>query len=139
MINRKKHLNQGSRLVKNGAKAALVTLGLAALIVFVGLRLFELRVTFHPSTVSASAVWSSPARAEDVWFSTADGVRLNGWYLPARQASDQSVIYFHGNAGNISNVGWIGEALSEEGFNVLLVDYRGSGRSEGRLANEDQL
>ncbi len=57
--------------------------------------------------------------------------RLHGWLLPARGPSRASVVFFHGNAENISthigSVAWLPGA----GFSVLLVDYRGFGLSTG--------
>jgi fermentation-respiration switch protein FrsA (DUF1100 family) len=95
-------------------------------------------VTFQPSKATSS--WTIASGVEEVWFTTRDGVRLNGWYRrsPA-DCNAGTVIYFHGNAGNIANVDWIAEALVEDGFNVLLFDYRGYGRSSGKLENEQEL
>jgi uncharacterized protein len=68
---------------------------------------------------------------EEVEFAAADGVRLNGWFLPARAPRRGSILFLHGNAQNISthiaSVAW----LPAEGFDVLLFDYRGYGRSDG--------
>ena len=68
---------------------------------------------------------------QDAYFDTADGVRLHGWFLPARGPARGTVLFFHGNAENISthiaSVYW----MPEQGFNVLLPDYRGYGRSQG--------
>lgn len=81
-----------------------------------------------------------PAGAADVWLMTADGQRLHGWFFPAASnPSTATVIYFHGNGGNINNVGWIGERLSTRGFDSLIFDYRGYGRSEGDLKDEQGL
>lgn len=71
--------------------------------------------------------------AEDVHLAAADGARLHGWWLPAAGGSAKgTVLHLHGNAANISNhlplVAWLPAA----GFNVLTVDYRGFGRSEGQ-------
>lgn len=67
---------------------------------------------------------------EDVSFASIDGTRLHGWFLPAQQAKG-TVVFFHGNAENISThigaVYW----LPAEGYNVFLFDYRGYGLSAG--------
>jgi fermentation-respiration switch protein FrsA (DUF1100 family) len=67
-----------------------------------------------------------------VEFTTADGVRLDGWFLPARAPRQGSVLFLHGNAENISthiaSVAWMPAA----GFDVFLFDYRGYGRSAGQ-------
>lgn len=68
---------------------------------------------------------------EDVRFDSTDGVRLHGWFLPARGPACGTILFLHGNAENISthigSVHW----LPAKGFNVFLPDYRGYGASEG--------
>ena len=90
------------------------------------------RMFFYPD----SATYTTPAqlgvRAEDVRIVTADGSRLHGWFLPAVGNAKGTVLHLHGNAANVSNhlplVSW----LPARGYNVLMVDYRGFGRSEGK-------
>jgi fermentation-respiration switch protein FrsA (DUF1100 family) len=74
---------------------------------------------------------------EDVAFESEDGTALHGWFLPARYEGPEpsgTVIYFHGNAGNVANhlggVYWLPSA----GFQVFLFDYRGFGTSAGRTS-----
>ena len=90
------------------------------------------RMFFYPD----SATYTTPAqlgvRAEDVRIVTADGSRLHGWFLPAVGNAKGTVLHLHGNAANVSNhlplVSW----LPARGYNVLMLDYRGFGRSEGK-------
>lgn len=80
--------------------ATLFLLGM----LYLALRWLERSVTFHP--VGYSADWTKPAAARDVWFTTKDGVRLHGWFFePQAQPAQATVIYFHGNGGNITDVG----------------------------------
>jgi hypothetical protein len=68
---------------------------------------------------------------EDVSLRTVDGVNLNGWFVPAR-ASRGVVLFFHGNAGNISHrLDWL-LMFSRLGYASFIIDYRGYGRSEGK-------
>lgn len=67
---------------------------------------------------------------QDVKLLTADGVRLHGWYVPHVEAR-RTVLFFHGNAGNISHRQESIEIFRDLGLNVLIIDYRGYGRSEG--------
>lgn len=68
---------------------------------------------------------------EDVEFSTADGVLLHGWYVPGPRP--ETLLWFHGNAGNISHrLDNLRLLHDEVGTAILLFDYRGYGRSEGR-------
>ncbi|WP_456377241.1 alpha/beta hydrolase [Thiolapillus sp.] len=68
---------------------------------------------------------------EDVYLETRDGVRLHGWYIPYPGAK-QTLLFFHGNAGNISHRGASVEVFHQLGLNVFIFDYRGYGRSQGR-------
>ncbi len=69
----------------------------------------------------------------DLTIPTEDGERLHGWWIPARAASPRGhVLFFHGNAGNVSHRLEHALALTAAGLDVLLVDYRGYGRSTGR-------
>jgi dipeptidyl aminopeptidase/acylaminoacyl peptidase len=71
--------------------------------------------------------------AQEVWFHSADGTRLHGWFVPARvrPESAPTILHAHGNAGNISSHIWFTEYLPPAGFNVFIFDYRGYGQSEG--------
>ncbi len=72
---------------------------------------------------------------EEVELHTADGVTLYGWYIPAPGAA-RVLLFFHGNAGNISNRGESLKIFNHLGLNVLIFDYRGYGRSEGSPSEE---
>ena len=67
---------------------------------------------------------------EDITLNTADNVQLHGWYIPARQ-SEQVLLFFHGNAGNISHRRDSIELFHRLGLNVFIIDYRGFGNSKG--------
>jgi fermentation-respiration switch protein FrsA (DUF1100 family) len=68
---------------------------------------------------------------EPVELHAADGTELFAWFMPARGKAKGTVLYLHGNGQNISahfaNVAWMPAA----GFNVLALDYRGYGGSQG--------
>jgi hypothetical protein len=68
---------------------------------------------------------------EDVYFDSTDGVKLHGWWLPAKGKAKGTILFLHGNAENISthiaSVHW----LPAQQYNVFLPDYRGYGKSEG--------
>jgi len=104
-----------------------------------GLRWLESAMTFHPVRLTADQRVSPPNGAEEVWFTARDGTRLHGWYFPSQQKPQATIIYFHGNGGNITNIGWLGESLAKRGFSVLLFDYRGYGLSSGATLDEEDL
>lgn len=117
---------------------SILTLAIIGLPVgFLLLRRFETAVTFHPERAAFGGLWRVPQNAEEVWFKTADGVRLYGWLFHAKALpAPSTVVYFHGNGGNLSYCDWVGTALAARGFDVLLFDYRGYGRSQGEPTDE---
>lgn len=66
---------------------------------------------------------------EDVYFSTEDKLKLHGWYFPTN--SEEIILFFHGNAGNIADRLDNVNLLVTRGFSVFIIDYRGYGLSEG--------
>ncbi len=67
---------------------------------------------------------------QDVSISTTDGVMLHGWFIAGR--SSRVLLFFHGNAGNISHRLDSIAQFRELGLSVLIIDYRGYGQSAGR-------
>jgi hypothetical protein len=61
-------------------------------------------------------------------------VRLHGWFLPApsRRAAPHTLLFLHGNAGNVSHRSASVAIFRELGLDQLIIDYRGYGQSEGR-------
>ncbi len=90
------------------------------------------RMFFYPDSAQYARPEQFGLQHEDVFFTAADGSRLHGWWLPAKGTALGSALHLHGNAANVSNhlplVAWLPAA----GFNVLMLDYRGFGRSGGR-------
>ncbi len=68
---------------------------------------------------------------EDIFITTPDGIRINAWYI-APSGRDITVVFCHGNGGNLSFYEEIMRLLKEKGYGVFAVDYRGYGKSEGK-------
>lgn len=118
--------------------AVAVVLGCAAFVY--GLRWLESLMTFHPDRMTAKELQTIPAGAESVWFNSADGTRLHGWFFKSQTTpATATIVFFHGNGGNIGNVNWVGQRFANHGFDILLFDYRGYGASDGVAANEADL
>lgn len=74
---------------------------------------------------------------EEVFFETKDALTLHAWYLDNN--SDKTVLFFHGNAGNLSHRSRQLEVFNELGLNALIFDYREYGKSEGKIQEESDL
>lgn len=110
---------------------------LAAAIGFYGwLRWFERRNVYQPTARLEATGDEIGFPRQDVWLTTADGVRLHGWYFPGKASTnDHAFLLCHGNGGNISHRLEQYDALLRLGVAVLAFDYRGYGQSAGS-ANE---
>ena len=71
----------------------------------------------------------------DVTLEASDGVRLHGWHVFAED-SVGTVLFLHGNAGNISHRLDSLAIFAALGFDVLIIDYRGYGQSEGSTSEQ---
>jgi uncharacterized protein len=102
--------------------AALITLSLSGCT----------KLFFHPHSYLIDTPDQHGVEYQIENFKAADGTVLNAWFLPAKSSKAKAtVLFLHGNAENISthfrSIAW----LPDEGFNVLALDYRGYGASEG--------
>ena len=88
---------------------------------------------FYPEKGQPFAPDKAGLAYRDVTLTAADGTRLHGWWLPAKPGVPVkgTVLHLHGNGGNMA---WhLGGSwwLPEQGYQVLLLDYRGYGLSQG--------
>lgn len=60
-----------------------------------------------------------------------EGIRLNAWYKPA-QGRHPTLLFLPGNAGNMSHRLYIARQFMQQGFGILLFDYRGYGGNSGK-------
>lgn len=67
---------------------------------------------------------------QDTYFYSRDGYKLNGWYIKADN-NKPTIIYCHGQGENLSEWQNIAQFLSDKGYGVFMIDYRGHGKSEG--------
>jgi len=109
----------------------LLSLFLVGMVVII--RQIEGHSIFFPMK-GIPAVTENSAAHEDVFFETADGKKLHGWFIPASAVNDGApvVLFLHGNAGNIGHRWEKIHILHALGVAVFIFDYRGYGRSEGK-------
>lgn len=123
---------------KRGPMATLMgVIGIAGgiyLVLLLLLYTLQSRLIHQPGTPGRALVATPEdlgVAYETVNLTTADGVRLHGWYTAAPQEPARTLLFFHGNAGNISHRLESLRIFHELGLRTLIIDYRGYGRSEG--------
>lgn len=89
---------------------------------------------FHPQSLWLQTPDRFDIDYRDEWITSSDGIRLHAWrLLPDKPDPDAPVVlYLHGNAENISTHARSMYWMVNEGVEVLALDYRGYGASEGR-------
>ena len=94
-------------------------------------------MTFFPDARLVATPTDWGLDYQDVELRSSDDLKLHGWFIPAN-SSERVLLFFHGNAGNISHRGDSIRIFHALGLNVFIPDYRGYGRSEG-VPGEDGL
>jgi hypothetical protein len=136
--------------MKAAVLGLLIVVGVAVAAV-TWLRWMEPRMTYYPTRPLERTPGDLGWTYEEVWLRAADGATLHGWLVPAANRTSATpdsggapvlgavdsippltVILCHGNGGNISHRFEKLAILRELGAQVLIFDYRGYGRSEGR-------
>lgn len=96
----------------------------------------EKGIVFFPDPYMIASPADYGLEYEEVFFTTADQVKLHGWWVP-HPHNPPTLLWFHGNAGNISHrlenllLLW-----HKVGLQIFIFDYREYGRSQGRITRE---
>lgn len=110
----------------------IVRLPLLAILIFLLIAMWlEESLIFFPAKYPAGNWNTSHLPIQDAHFEAADGTRLHGWYVPHEQPLVH-ILFLHGNAGNITHrIEPLWNLHNVVGASVLILDYRGYGKSEG--------
>ena len=104
---------------------AAIAVGLPVFLYF-----YQEKMLFYPTPPASSVPRPARGDVEDVRLLAADGVQLSGWFIRSGPGRAPLLIYFGGNAEDVS---WlVGMADGFAGHSLLLLNYRGYGGSGGR-------
>lgn len=113
-----------------------VTTGLAIYVAIAALMyVSQSRQVYFPVRALATTPAEHGMAYEDVSLMTDDGLRLHAWFIPTAEPRGV-LLFFHGNAGNLSHRIESIRIFRDLGLSVFIVSYRGYGRSEGRPGEE---
>jgi uncharacterized protein len=101
--------------------------------------LFQPRFLFFPDKLSPQAKLAFQESFRERWFAMSDGVKLHAVHFAARGARRGLILYLHGNAGSVANWGQNAAFFTRQGYDLIHLDYRGYGKSQGRIRSEAQL
>lgn len=125
---------RGRRLVVISAVVATAVAGLV-----IGAWAAQRSLYYQPDPSDPGSASAHLDGGRDVVLHTEDGQKLSAWVVEPRRPRDVAVLYLPGNAGNRAGRATVGQALAEQGFTVLLVDYRGYGANPGSPTEEGLL
>lgn len=108
------------------------------LLVGLSLYLFQTRLIFQPTTLPAGHVFQFEDPFEEQTLYTPDSIALNSLLFKTVDP-EGVVLYLHGNGGSLREWGQQARLFLEEGYDVFFLDYRGYGKSGGKIENEEQF
>ncbi|MBF0489756.1 MAG: alpha/beta hydrolase [Candidatus Omnitrophica bacterium] len=94
-------------------------------------KFIERSSVFYPGKLIHTTPASVGLAYEDIFISTSDGVKINGWFVKSAVQPASTIIFAHGNAGTIGERILKVKFWHDMGCNILIFDYRGYGKSEG--------
>lgn len=95
---------------------------------------FQEKLLFAPRKLSEDFRFNFAVPFEEVWVDASDGVKLHGVLFPSEKK--RLLFYLHGNAGAADSWGTIAPLYGWSGYDLFLPDYRGFGKSGGRITSE---
>lgn len=95
-------------------------------------------LVFRPYPLAHNYNYSFPFEFEELTWEVEDGVTLSALHFKAKE-SKGVVLYFHGNGGNLAGWGGIAEDFLSRKQNLIIMDYRGYGKSTGKIRSEEDL
>jgi alpha-beta hydrolase superfamily lysophospholipase len=107
------------------------------ILICAALYLLQERLIFYPEVLASDFTFTLLGRFEEIALPS-DGAAISALYFKAFHPKGV-VLYFHGNAGSLRSWGSIAETFVERGYDVLMPDYRGYGKSSGHIASEQML
>ena len=115
----------------------VLAIAIAYAVILVFVFFFQPRLVYFPNVQRELVATPRVAglEFEDVELRASDGVKIHGWWVPAR-AGRGAVLIFHGNAGNISHRIDYLKMFNALNYAVFIIDYRGYGKSSGVPSEE---
>jgi alpha-beta hydrolase superfamily lysophospholipase len=96
------------------------------------------KMLFYPDTLPSDYKFTFDNNFQEYFIKVDDKTSLDGLLFQA-DSSKGLIFYLHGNAGSIDSWGQIAGVYLKNNYDFFILDYRGYGKSQGRISNEKQL
>jgi len=107
------------------------------ILLLVGFYLFQEKVIFRPKKLAKNYIYSFDKAFEEVNLTTDDNSVINALHFKVKNPKG-IILYYHGNKGNLNRWGPMVSPLTDYGYDIFIMDYRGYGKSNGKR-NEKNL
>lgn len=96
------------------------------------------KLLFHPDKLSKSHKFVFPGNFEEKWLNTTDGFLIHSLLFKIENPKGV-ILYLHGNAGSLNTWGEIAPFYNQLGYAISIPDYRGFGKSSGKIFSQQQM
>jgi len=96
-------------------------------------------ILFHPTKLASDHPLNFERPFEEITTKTKDGEFINGVLFKADTSSGRLIFFLHGNAGNNENQAGVADFYNSYGYDFFTMDYRGYGKSSGKISSEEQF
>ena len=110
-----------------------------------GLYFFQEKLIFFPSKLERNYVFNFDTPFQEITIPTNDNINLHGvlfqsvQYRKSNTKDKKLVFYLHGNVGAVSSWANIADLYTDLGYDLFILDYRGYGKSEGKIHSQEQF
>lgn len=122
------------KFIINSAEVIIILYSLICLLLYT----FQEKIIFHPQKLNINHQFKFGGNFEEINTLTKDGLILNSLLFKSGKRKGL-IFYLHGNAGSIENWGETAPVYTALGYDLFMPDYRGYGKSEGKISNEQQI
>ncbi|MFK7798516.1 MAG: alpha/beta hydrolase [Aureispira sp.] len=96
------------------------------------------RLLFHPTVLDKAVLFPFDTNFEEVYLDVAEDVQLHALHFKVDHPKGL-VFYVHGNAGSLYDWGNLSKFYAQQGYDLLMFDYRGFGKSNGKIHSQQQF
>jgi pimeloyl-ACP methyl ester carboxylesterase len=116
----------------------VVVVAVLGILLFTVAYISQEKLIFFPDKLAENHKFNFDSKFEEKTFKMEDGVKLHALLFKA-DSSKGVIYYLHGNAGSVNTWGHISNIFTKHDYDLLLLDYRGYGKSEGKIVSEKQM
>jgi pimeloyl-ACP methyl ester carboxylesterase len=95
---------------------------------------FQTHLIFFPGKLDKDFRFIADETSQEVFLHTKDKETISGLFIQGTR--EDVILYFHGNAGDLSSWQYVAQDLTSFGFSFFIIDYRGYGKSSGKISEQ---